>query len=73
MTLLNDLESRVCPSCWSDLRVVACDECGDTFCRACLEGGICAECREPEERPVTAAEKKQAVYDREIQEWKDRK
>jgi len=42
MSLLADLESRICPSCWSDLRVVACDECGDTFCRACLEGGVCA-------------------------------
>ena len=52
MSLLADLESRVCPSCWSALRVVACDECGETVCRACLEGGVCAECREPEERPV---------------------
>ena len=73
MNEIEFIESRLCPCCEERAAISSCDECGDTFCRACLEGGVCAECLEPEERPVTEAEKKQAVYDREIQEWKDRK
>jgi hypothetical protein len=44
MSLLTDLERRLCPHCLDHLAATVCDECGKPSCRACLENGACPRC-----------------------------
>jgi hypothetical protein len=86
MTLLGDLESRICPHCLDRLAVTRCDECSGPSCAECLVARACPRCTTC---PICYAEVNEDFkpccgpkhlatmnaekrYDQEIQAYKDR-
>jgi len=87
MSLRADLEGRTCPACEEHIGTIPCDECGETYGRECIEGGLCPRCRscswchsepiDPDYAPCCGPEHvkklaKAEADDQKMQAWKDR-